>query len=70
MTTSLDYLYLLTPEGMKAKLRLTRAYLDRKEAEYEALKREIKTMRAYLARLEGDEQPMGPWPLHYTDKGR
>ena len=67
MTTSLDYLYLLTQEGMKAKLRLTRAYLDRKEAEYEVLRREIEIMRAYLARLEGDEQPMGPWPLHYTD---
>jgi len=28
--TIMDYLYLLTQEGMKAKLRLTRAYLDRK----------------------------------------
>jgi len=66
----LGYLYLLTPEGMKTKLRLTRAYLDRKEAEYEALRREIETMRAYLARPEGDEQPTGPWRLHYTDKVR
>ena len=55
---------------MKAKLRLTRAYLDRKEAEYEVLRREIKTMRAYLARPEGDEQPTDPWRLHYTDKVR
>ena len=66
----LGYLYLLTPEGMKAKLRLTLAYLDRKEAEYEALRREIETMRAYLARSEDDEQPTDPWHLHYTDKVR
>ena len=51
----LGYLYLLTPEGMKAKLRLTLAYLDRKEAEYEALRREIETMRAEL--VEQDRYP-------------
>jgi EPS-associated MarR family transcriptional regulator len=46
----LEYLYLLTPKGVGEKLRLTRAFLIRKEAEYEtlqaeisALKREIKT---------------------------
>jgi len=40
---------------MKAKLRLTLAYLDRKEAEYEALRREIETMRAEL--VEQDRYP-------------
>jgi EPS-associated MarR family transcriptional regulator len=30
----LAYLYLLTPRGIETKLRLTRAYLARKEAEY------------------------------------
>ena len=49
----LGYLYLLTPEGMKAKISLTRAYLARKEAEYQALREEIETMRAYLALQEG-----------------
>lgn len=44
----LGYLYLLTPEGVKAKVGLTRAYLIRKEAEYLALKSEIETMRAEL----------------------
>lgn len=45
----LGYLYLLTPEGVKAKVGLTRAYLIRKEAEYLALKGEIEAMRAELA---------------------
>ena len=49
----LGYLYLLTPEGAAAKLRLTRAYLARKEAEYHALKHEIDQMRSLLAREEG-----------------
>ncbi len=45
----LGYLYLLTPDGAKAKIGLTRAYLMRKEAEYMALKGEIDAMRAELA---------------------
>lgn len=49
----LAYLYLLTPEGAAAKLRLTRAYLASKEAEYLALKSEIESMRAELAEQEG-----------------
>lgn len=49
----LAYLYLLTPEGAAAKLKLTRAYLARKETEYLALKVEIARMRADLAKEEG-----------------
>jgi EPS-associated MarR family transcriptional regulator len=49
----LGYLYLLTPKGVTAKARLTRAYLARKEIEYVALKKEIKAMRAELAEEEG-----------------
>lgn len=37
--------YLLTPEGVKNRAGLTKAYLARKEAEYEALWAEIKTLR-------------------------
>ena len=48
----LAYLYLLTPEGAAAKLRLTRDYLVRKEAEYLALKSEIKNIRTELAEQE------------------
>lgn len=37
--------YLLTPEGVRSRAELTRNYLARKEAEYEALWIEIKTLR-------------------------
>jgi EPS-associated MarR family transcriptional regulator len=37
--------YLLTPEGVKNRAALTRDYLARREAEYEALWVEIKAIR-------------------------
>lgn len=37
--------YLLTPEGIKNRAGLTKAYLTRKEAEYEDLWVEIKALR-------------------------
>lgn len=37
--------YLLTAEGIKNRAGLTKAYLARKEAEYEALWAEIKALR-------------------------
>lgn len=49
----LKYAYLLTPEGIKAKVRLTRNYLARKEEEYVAMKAEIDVMRAELAERDG-----------------
>lgn len=42
------YAYLLTPEGLAAKVKMTRNYLARKEQEYQALRAEIKAMRAEL----------------------
>ena len=45
----LKYAYLLTPEGLRAKLELTRNYLARKEQEYIAMKAEIEAMRSELA---------------------
>ena len=48
----LKYVYLLTPEGIGAKLRLTRDYLARKEQEYVAMQVEIEDMRAELAAQE------------------
>ncbi len=39
------YLYKLTPKGVREKLRLTRAFLRRKEAEYEALRSEISLLK-------------------------
>ena len=40
------YLYQLTPKGVSAKARITRRFLDRKVAEYEALEQEIADLRA------------------------
>jgi EPS-associated MarR family transcriptional regulator len=41
----LQYAYHLTPKGIAAKVGLTRSYLARKEAEYEALQAEIRALR-------------------------
>ena len=45
----LKYVHLLTPKGIGAKVRLTRAYLARKEAEYEALQAEIQALKQEAA---------------------
>ena len=45
--------YLLTPKGVKSRALLTRDYLARKEAEYEALKAEIAALRQVDAELPG-----------------
>ncbi len=42
------YLYILTPAGMEAKARITARFLQRKVAEYEALKAEIETLQREL----------------------
>lgn len=39
------YSYLLTPQGVDQKAKLTVAFLKRKEAEFEALKHEISRLR-------------------------
>jgi EPS-associated MarR family transcriptional regulator len=39
------YIYLLTPQGLQQKARLTVRFLHRKVREYEALRREIEQMR-------------------------
>jgi len=41
----LEYLYLLTPKGVGEKVRMTQAFLIRKEAEYEALRAEILALK-------------------------
>ncbi|WP_077036793.1 MarR family EPS-associated transcriptional regulator [Pelomonas sp. KK5] len=45
----LAYSYLLTPSGAAAKLRLARAFLERKEREFELLQGEIANLRQELA---------------------
>lgn len=44
----LAYAYVLTPSGLSEKLRLTRAFLSRKEAEFEQLQRTINTLKDEL----------------------
>ncbi len=45
----LAYAYVLTPTGLLEKMRLTRAFLSRKETEFEALRQTIASLRDELA---------------------
>jgi EPS-associated MarR family transcriptional regulator len=45
----LAYAYVLTPTGLREKLRLTRAFLSRKEAEFEQLRHTIASLKDELA---------------------
>jgi EPS-associated MarR family transcriptional regulator len=40
------YLYLLTPQGVAEKTKLTAGFLKRKMAEYQALKQEIESIQS------------------------
>ena len=42
------YLYLLTPQGIAEKAKLTAGFLKRKMTEYRALKKEIESVRSNL----------------------
>ncbi len=48
------YAYLLTPQGIEAKARITARFLKRKEAEYEALRAEIDQLRTEFAQQQGE----------------
>ncbi|MBL8320512.1 MAG: MarR family EPS-associated transcriptional regulator [Burkholderiaceae bacterium] len=50
----LAYAYLLTPKGVREKLRLTRRFLARKEAEFELLQATIAQLRNEV--LVGDDK--------------
>ncbi|MDY6934498.1 MAG: MarR family EPS-associated transcriptional regulator [Spirochaetota bacterium] len=41
----LAYRYILTPVGIKEKMKITREYLRRKEEEYEVMRSEIEELR-------------------------
>lgn len=45
----LAYAYVLTPSGMREKLQLTRAFLSRKEAEFEDLRQMIAALKGELS---------------------
>jgi EPS-associated MarR family transcriptional regulator len=48
----LAYAYLLTPKGVREKLRLTQRFLARKEAEFELLQATIAQLRSEV--IQGD----------------
>lgn len=45
-----SYLYLLTPNGIAEKAKLTAGFLHRKMAEYQALKQEIESVQLKVKR--------------------
>ena len=45
----IGYLYVLTPQGVRQRLKLTRSFLERRELEYETLKGQITLLRKELA---------------------
>ena len=45
----LRYAYVLTPNGVRERLKLTRSFLARKEREYVELKTQISMLRSELA---------------------
>ncbi len=52
----LGYIYLLTPEGILEKSKLTAEFLRRKIAEYEALQAEIDTLKSEMASTSSQEE--------------
>lgn len=56
------YLYLLTPQGMEAKARITASFLQRKMDEYEVLKQEIAQLRDELDRTQGADDARNDAP--------
>lgn len=45
----LGYLYLLTPQGVREKTKITASFLAKKRLEYEALRKEIARLEVELA---------------------
>ncbi len=46
------YLYVLTPQGIEAKARISVRFLQRKMEEYEALRQEIEQLKTELETIE------------------
>lgn len=53
----LAYAYLLTPQGLREKLRLTRSFLARKEAEFELLRTTIAELRQEAVGTDCEGKP-------------
>ena len=55
----LSYAYILTPNGIEEKIRVTSSFLRRKLAEYEALSAEIERLSREVAANGGTDQESG-----------
>lgn len=44
----IQYTYILTPDGIKEKINLTKLFIDRKKAEYEELQAELEQIKGNL----------------------
>ena len=53
--TKVNYIYELTPRGIRAKAALTVSFLERKKHEYEDLKAEIESLESELGVEETSE---------------
>lgn len=49
-----NYVYLLTPEGIRQKIALTEAFIARKKAEYEQLQQQLEEAKSQ--QLKADEE--------------
>ena len=47
----LGYIYVLTPQGIAQRVRLTQTFIARKEQEYELLRGEIDRLRTEMVNL-------------------
>ena len=54
----LAYLYILTPQGLKAKAELTRGFLKRKIEEYNRLEGEINHLKAETELIGDKDEPL------------
>lgn len=58
--SKLAYAYVLTPSGLREKIRLTRSFLSRKEAEFEQLQRTIASLKKELGSISQAGDRMTP----------
>lgn len=58
----LNYVYVLTPEGIAHRANLAVRFIERKAAEYEAIRAELESLRQEFAMQaeEGERQSNGP----------
>jgi len=55
----LAYAYVLTPKGVREKARLTIAFLEAKQDEYERLQAEISRLKGEVVSMKNDEHRFG-----------